>query len=81
MTIERNGRTILLQGNCTVEDAETLLNQLHEGANTVDMSGCTLLHTACLQVLLAANVKLTGTPGNTKLAQWVAPALLAPTEI
>jgi len=76
--IERAGGTIRLTGSCTVEDAETLFNQVLEGAEAIDVSGCSFLHTACLQVLLAARLRLTGTPADPALARWVAPFLQAP---
>jgi hypothetical protein len=76
--IARAEQTILLQGACTVEDAETLFNQVLEGAEAIDIGGCTFLHTACLQVLLAAPVKLIGTPADPALARWVAAILQPP---
>ena len=76
--IARADQTILLRGACTVEDAETLFNQVLEGADGIDVSGCAFLHTACLQVLLSAHVKLIGTPADPALARWVAPLLQAP---
>jgi hypothetical protein len=76
--IARADQTILLQGSCTVEDAETLFNQVLEGADAIDVSGCSFLHTACLQMLLAAPVKLIGTPADPALARWVAALLQAP---
>jgi hypothetical protein len=76
--IERAGRTIVLAGACTVEDAETLFNQALEGADAIDISGCTFLHTACLQVLLVARLQLIGTPADPALARWIAPFLQAP---
>jgi hypothetical protein len=74
--IERAGDTIMLRGPCPVEDAETLLTMLQDGAAGIDWSGCTLLHTACLQVLLAAGVPVTGTPAEAGLAKWVKEGLL-----
>ncbi len=73
--IERSGQTIFMRGACTVEDAETLLAQLHQGAAAIDVSGCTLLHTACLQVVAAAQIQLIGTPEGALLARWVMPSL------
>ena len=77
--ITRAGTTIMLQGACTVEDADTLLSQLQDGADCMDISACTLLHTACLQELLAARetTACLGTPASPALAQWVAPLILA----
>jgi hypothetical protein len=77
--ITRAGQTIILDGPCTVEDAEALLGHIHAGADEIDITGCTFLHTACLQVLLAAReTKIIGTPASAALAQWVAPFIQAP---
>jgi hypothetical protein len=76
MTVRRADDTIVLEDVCPVEDAETLLNQLQAGASLVDWSGCTHLHTACLQVMLVAGLPVVGQPANPTLARW-APALLA----
>jgi hypothetical protein len=80
MTIRRVDDTVLLEEVCDVEDAETLLQQLQGGgampvATQVDWSACTHLHTACLQVLLAARLPVRGTPANPSIARWVAPLL------
>ena len=52
MTIRRADETIMLEGVCAVEEAETLMQELLAGATLVDWGGCTHLHTACLQVIL-----------------------------
>jgi hypothetical protein len=73
--IQRNHGTLALHGACTVEEAESLLGMVHEGAEAIDISLCTLLHTACLQVVLAAHLPVIGVPANDGLARWVAPGL------
>ncbi len=87
MTIRRDQDTILLEDVCPVEDAEILMQELLAGATHVDWSGCTELHTACLQVLLASGRPVRGTPANEQIAKWIAPMLgisaaqvLAPTK-
>ncbi len=75
--IERQGDIIRLEGVCSVEDAEALLRQIQQGAVALEWGGCTSLHTACLQVILAAGIGLQGTPADDKLARWLAPLLLA----
>jgi hypothetical protein len=75
--IRREGDMIFLEGPCQVEDADPLWLQLQQGAPALDWSGCTLLHTACLQVILAAGLPLHGTPANDALARWLAPLLPA----
>ena len=75
MTIGRDGDTVLLEDVCAVDDAETLMGHLQAGAARIDWSGCTHLHTACLQVMLAARVPIRGTPANPLLARWLGPLL------
>jgi hypothetical protein len=62
---------------CTVEDALPLLEFLKSGdAPEVDLSACTWLHTALLQLLLTARPRLIGLPVDPALARWVAPLLI-----
>jgi len=75
MTIRRADNAIMLEGVCAVEDAELLMDELHKGATVVDWSGCTHLHTACLQVIMASKLPLRGVPANPNLARWVVPIL------
>lgn len=75
MTIRRVGDTVLLEDVCAIEDAETLMQQLEVGAALIDWSGCTHLHTACLQVLMAARVPMSGAPVNEAAARWLTPIL------
>ena len=64
---------------CTVEDALPLLEFLiaNRGAK-VDLGPCTNLHTAVLQVLLAARPKITALPQEPFLARWLSQALPPP---
>jgi hypothetical protein len=78
MTIRREQDAVLLEGACGVDDAEVLMQELQAGAARVDWSGCVELHTACLQVLLAARAPLFGTPANARIARWLGPILLLP---
>jgi hypothetical protein len=72
MTIRRgDDGVIVLAGECPVEDAETLLQQLQaQPAGPVDWSACTRLHTAVLQVLLAAAPPIRGECGDAFVARW-----------
>jgi hypothetical protein len=75
MTIRRDDDAVLLEDVCVVEDAETLMLELQAGAALIDWSGCTHLHTACLQVILAARMPMRGSPANAALARWLTPML------
>jgi len=70
MTVEVVGDTIRLTGRCGVEDAERLLELLGQGARRVDLSGCEHLHTALVQILLAARAGLAA-GGAPMLPEWL----------
>jgi hypothetical protein len=60
----------------SVEEAEGLLEWLlKKPAGKVDLSGCTHLHPANLQVLMAAGCSIGALPRESGLAAWVASAL------
>ena len=64
--------TIILEGTCPVEDAEPLLRLLEATpAAPVDWTLCTSLHTAVLQIILAARPALAGPCGDPWVRQWV----------
>lgn len=62
---------MVLAGVCPVEDAEPLLQLLQAApAASVDWSGCSRLHTAVFQVILAVRPPLTGPCGDPFVARW-----------
>jgi hypothetical protein len=64
--------TILLEGHCPVEDAEPLLQLLQATPKgLLDWEHCTYLHTAVLQVILAAPTRRLGSCGDLWVRQWV----------
>lgn len=73
MHLETKG-SIALVGACPVEDAETLL-QLLQSTPTApcDWTRCSHLHTAVVQVILAARPALIGPCGDAWIEQWVSP--------
>ena len=72
MTIRRgDDGVIVLDGECPVEDAETLLQLLQaQPKGPVDWSACTRVHTAVLQVLMAAAAPVRGECGDAFVARW-----------
>jgi|HubBroStandDraft_1064217.scaffolds.fasta_scaffold244843_2 hypothetical protein len=72
MTIKRdNAGVIVLAGECPVDDAETLLQLLQaQPEGPVDWSGCTRLHTAVLQMLMASAPAMRGECGDAFVARW-----------
>ena len=80
MTVRLTSGTIYLEGECPVDDAEALAQQLSRSPGAiVDWSGCESTHTAVFQVLLAIRPSLRGTPAGDFVATHLAP-LLARTE-
>jgi hypothetical protein len=66
--------TVVLDGDCPPEDAETLLRILQSiPAAEVDWRRCRFLHTAVLQIVMASGTSLIGPCGDAWVAQWVHP--------
>jgi hypothetical protein len=73
MSVRRDSGAIVLDGVCPVEDAEPLLQMLQmTPAAPLDWTRCSQLHTAVLQVILAAAVVPVGTCGDSWVGQWLA---------
>jgi STAS domain-containing protein len=68
---------IELRGRCSADDAEVLQQHLlaMPGDATVEWSHCEYLHSAVVQVLLAGEPLVRGTPKNKFLATHIAPIL------
>lgn len=63
---------------CTVDEALPLAEWLEAtAAPRVDLSACTDLHTALLQLLLAARPAVDGAAADAFLARWIGPLLAA----
>jgi hypothetical protein len=76
MPIKYKGNQVLLHDAVSVEDAEGLLEWLlKKPASKVDLSGCTHLHPANLQVLMAARCTIKALPLDSSLASWIDSAL------
>lgn len=69
---------IALSGSCPAGDAEELLRHLLANPLAiVDWRACDEAHSAVVQVLLAANVRLDGPPRGPVLSSLVTPAINA----
>jgi len=76
MSVRWDGELIRLEGRCRIEEAETLLALLLEdGGRRVDLSGCGAMHSAVVQILIAARPSLVGTPDDPFLCAHVLPLL------
>jgi hypothetical protein len=71
--------TIVLEGSCPHEEAETLLRHLIGTPEaSVDLRACDFAHTAVVQVLMVCKPKLLGPPPwNGPLRQWIYPQLIS----
>ena len=76
MSIALDSDRIVIAGVARVEDAEPLANALIASPDrTVDLSACTDLHGAVLQVLLIFAPNVVGSVGNPSLEPWLTPLL------
>lgn len=72
MAIEFHKKTAVLQDSIGVDAAEGLLAWLQKHPRgQVDLAACTHLHTANLQVLLAAQPAICGWPQDPQLCAWL----------
>jgi len=63
-------------GICTVEDAEPVLEWLVKfPGGIVDLTECENLHTSVLQALLIGRARISKTPLNFELSEWIKAAL------
>ncbi|MCG5511881.1 hypothetical protein [Ectothiorhodospira shaposhnikovii] len=76
MGIEIDDNTLRVTDMLGVEDAEILLDWLlkHPEGN-LDLAGCTHLHAANLQVLMATRPRITAWPEDARPADWLRHAL------
>lgn len=76
MPIRFEGATARFDGACTVDEAVPLLEWLEAAeAPRVDLGGCTGLHTALLQALMAARAAVAVEPEDGFLKTWIVPLL------
>lgn len=76
MTIAWNDDVLACAGTLTVEDAEELLQALlHRPGARADLSACSHVHAASLQVLMAAGVRVQAWPEDPALCAWLRAAL------
>jgi hypothetical protein len=66
----------VFDGTVNIEEAETLLEWVQQQpAGSVDLVGCTHLHAANLQVLMAAQLRVAAWPRDENLKTWLEAAL------
>ena len=71
MTVRSDHGRIILEGRCRIDDAELLLKALEQSpGGVVDIERAETLHTAIVQVLLAAGRPLRGIAGGGFLARY-----------
>jgi len=68
MAIKYKGDTAVLKDVVSVEEAEGLLEWIHNTPKVrIDMSKLIHIHTACLQVLMASKIKILSWPEDELL--------------
>jgi hypothetical protein len=74
MSVSFDNGVVVLEETCGVDEALPLLEllQTHLSAQ-VDMRKCTLLHSATLQVLMAAAPRIATLPEEAFLRLWLTP--------
>ena len=76
MPIEFKKNRALFRDEVSIEEAEALLEWLQTRPTAkADLSACQHLHTANLQVLMAAKTAVSSWPRNAELRAWLEPAL------
>jgi hypothetical protein len=76
MSIEFKEREVTFRGVASVEDAEQLLDWLQKNPTAaVQLESCSHLHTANLQVLMAAHPRIASWPESPDLRAWLETAL------
>ena len=76
MSLRFDGPDVIFEGACMVEEALGLAEHWRaEPPGTADLSACTYLHTALLQVIAAAAPAAVVAPADPLLARWIMPVL------
>jgi len=76
MPITYRKKSVVFEGLVAVEEAEDLLQWLAKNPQgKVDLSGCTHLHAANLQVMMAARIAVAAWPKDAALKCWLTAAL------
>lgn len=78
MSVEFRDKRLVLRDAVGFDDAQLLRECLQaEPGAAVDLSACTYLHAASLQVLLAARASVSAWPADADLARWLQSTFLA----
>lgn len=76
MPIEFKRNRVLFLDEVSVDEAEGLLEWLQKRPTAaIDLSACSHMHTADLQVLMAAKARICAWPKNPELRSWIEPVL------
>jgi len=76
MSVLLKDGSIVLTGDCGVEEAETLVGLIQGNPGTVvNVGDAGTVHTALWQVLLALAPEVTGEPRDPFIRRWIAPGL------
>ncbi len=76
---EEGGSRAVFAGLCVTEEGDALLDWLRRTSDAeADLTDCTDLHTALVQLLMAARVRLVAPPADRLLAAFLGAAMPPP---
>ena len=82
MPVVLTGTSVRFEDVCTVEDAMEFIEYLRSNETPeVDLSACTYLHTALLQLLFHAHPRITAAPADPFLARWAGCGVTGPMQL
>jgi hypothetical protein len=74
MAISYSETTVVIDGECGVEEAMPMLEFLQGHATArIDLRACTNLHSASLQVVMAVADRIASLPEEKFLSRWLTP--------
>lgn len=77
MAITYKKKCAVFEGLVAVDEADDLLQWIQKHPQgKVDLAGCTHLHAANLQVLMATKIAVSAWPGDADLKTWLSAALM-----
>jgi len=78
MSVRQQGSTLVLEGDCPVEDAEMLADLLRDPSiDGIDWTGAQRVHTAVVQLAILAQLPVAGPCGDGFVARWIEPQMVA----
>jgi hypothetical protein len=78
MSVRQLGSVVVLEGDCPVEDAESLADLLRDpSVEWIDWTRAQRVHTAVVQLAFRAGIATIGPCGDRFVARWIEPHVVA----